>query len=176
MRILSVDVGFQVCGYTICDVRNLVVTLVKEGEIKPHLQQTLPQKLNHIFEVLEQEVKFYGPGAIVVETLYSHHRHPTTLGLLAQVRGVIVLLAERTKLDFYEYAPTRARKCFLGKGSVNSLQVKKMAENVTGREFKSTHTADAFSLAVAFSHTQKLQRLSRDLPTDIRNVLLKGKR
>ncbi|MDD5194438.1 MAG: crossover junction endodeoxyribonuclease RuvC [Candidatus Omnitrophica bacterium] len=164
MRILAVDVGFRVCGYAICDVQNLDVLLIKEGEIKPFPKQALPQKLNYIFEELTKEIKFYNPKAIVVETLYSHHRHPTTMGLLAQVRGAIVLLAERCGLEFYEYAPTRARKCFLGRGNVNSFQVKKMAENVTGKEFMSIHTADAFSLAVAFSHTQKFQKLSASLP------------
>ncbi|MBU2102425.1 MAG: crossover junction endodeoxyribonuclease RuvC [Candidatus Omnitrophota bacterium] len=171
MKILSIDVGFRVCGYTVCQVRNLDVSLVREGEIKPPHDATLPQKLNYIFETLLAEVEFHKPEALVVETLYSHHRHPTTMGLLAQVRGVIVLLAERAGLAFYEYAPTRARKSFLGKGNVNSFQVKKMAENVTGKEFLSIHTADAFSLAVAFSHTQKLERLRASLPQQLQEAL-----
>lgn len=159
MRVLGIDVGLRACGYVITAVKNLEVGLIKEGQIKPGPRLGLPQKLSHIFEELKKEVREYKPEAIVVEKLYSHYRHPATLGVLAQVRGVVVLLCDQEKVALFEYSPTRARKSFLGRGNVNSQQVKKMAENVTGRRFNSLHTADAFSLVVAFSHAQKLNRL-----------------
>ncbi len=159
MKVLGVDVGLRTCGYVVTAVKNLEVSLIKEGQIKPGLSQSFPQKLNCIFEELEKEINQHKPRAIVVEKLYSHYRHPTTLGILAQVRGVVVLLAHQKGLGFFEYSPTRARKSFLGRGNVNSTQVKKMAEKVTGKKFKSLHTADAFSLVVAFSHAQKLNQL-----------------
>ncbi|UCD14963.1 MAG: crossover junction endodeoxyribonuclease RuvC [Candidatus Omnitrophota bacterium] len=159
MVVLGVDIGIRVCGYCVCKVKNLDINLIKEGEIEPPKKYLLPQKINFIFENLEKEFNEYNPAAIIVEKLYSHYRHPTTLGILAQVRGAIALLSFRKSVEFFEYSPTRARKSFLGKGNVNSEQVKKMAENVMGKEIKSTHTADAFSLVVAFSHAQKVQNL-----------------
>ncbi len=167
MKVLAVDVGIQVCGYVICEVEKLRVDLIKEGQIKPQPKETLPQKLKDIFEKLEDQVKEYKPKAILAEKLYSHHRHPTTLGILAHVRGVVALLAQREGLEFFEFAPTRARKSFAGRGNINSMQVKKMAENLTGRKFQSTHTADAYSLAVAFSHMQKVK--------DIKDLIAKAK-
>lgn len=160
MLVLAVDVGIQVCGYVVCQVNGLDVTLVKEGEAKPPKKETLPSRINHIFEHLEEQVQQFEPEAIIVETLYSHYRHPTTLGVLAQVRGVVALLSHQKGLPFYEYPPTRARKSFVGRGNVTSAQVKKFAENITGKKFKSVHTADAYSLAVAFSHTQKYKKLN----------------
>jgi len=159
MRVLGIDVGLRTCGYVITAVKNLEVSLIKEGQIKPDSRLGLPQKLSHIFDELKKEVREYRPEAIVIEKLYSHYRHPVTLGILAQVRGIVVLLSDQEKIAFFEYSPTRARKSFLGRGNVTSQQVKKMAENVTGRRFNSLHTADAFSLVVAFSHAQKLNRL-----------------
>ena len=159
MRVLGVDVGLRTCGYVITAVKNLEVTLIKEGQIKPDPGLGLPKRLSQIFQELKKEIREYKPEAIVIEKLYSHHRHPTTLGILAQVRGVVVLLSDQEKIALFEYSPTRARKSFLGRGNANSEQVKKMAENVTGRRFNSLHTADAFSLVVAFSHAQKLNRL-----------------
>jgi len=159
MLVLGIDVGIRVCGYVIASVKNLDVELIKEEQIKPNLKQTLAQKLNFIFEELKKEVVRYNPEAIIVEKLYSHYRHPTTLGVLAQVKGVTALLSQQNQIGYFEYSPTRARKSFLGKGSVNSDQVKKMAENITGKKFKSNHTADAFSLVVAFSHDQKLAKI-----------------
>lgn len=160
MRVLAVDVGIQVCGYVVCQVNGLEVTLIKEGEAKPPRKQSLPYRINYIFEHLEEQIQQFNPEAVIVETLYSHYRHPTTLGVLAQVRGVVALLSHQKGLAFYEYPPTRARKSFVGRGNVTSAQVKKFAENITGKKFKSVHTADAYSLVVAFSHTQKSKRLN----------------
>jgi crossover junction endodeoxyribonuclease RuvC len=159
MIVLGVDVGIRNCGYVLCNVKNLQVDLIKEGQVKPDSWLPLPQKLSHIFTGLEKEIIDHKPEALVVEKLYSHYRHPVTLGVLAQVRGVVALLAYQEKIGFFEYSPTRARKSFLGRGNVNSEQVKKMAENVTGKKFKSFHTADAFSLVVAFSHAQKMKKI-----------------
>jgi crossover junction endodeoxyribonuclease RuvC len=158
---LSIDVGIRTCGYVICEIFNSKIDLIKEGEIKPPSSLSLPQRLNYIFEELLKNAKEYKPQILLLEKLYSHYRHPTTLGVLAQVRGIIVLLSYKVGMSFFEYSSTRIRKCFLGKGNVKSDQVKRMAENLTGRKFKSIHIADAFSLAVAFSRIQKVEeRLS----------------
>ena len=159
MKVLGIDVGIRACGYVIASIKKLDVSLVKENQIKPKPKQTLPQKLKFIFEELKKEIAEHAPEAIVVEKLYSHYRHPTTLGVLSQVKGVVALLAQQEGIDYFEYSPTRARKSFLGKGNANSNQVKKMAENITGKKFESEHTADAFSLIVAFSHDQKVTNL-----------------
>ena len=102
MEVLAVDVGIQVCGYVICDVKNLDIKLIKEGEIKPSRKQSLAQKLHYIFQKLEEEVDQFKIEAIIVETLYSHYRHPTTLGVLAQVRGVVALLSQQKEVGFLE--------------------------------------------------------------------------
>ncbi len=156
---MGIDVGFRRCGYVLCDIENSEINLIKEEELIPARYPELTQKLHYIFTSLGREVETFKPQAILVEKLYSHYRHPTTLGLLAQVRGVVALLAAQRNLDFLEFSTTRVRKAFLGRGNVNSFQVKRMAENIARRVFKSTHTADAFSLVVAFSHLQKFKRL-----------------
>ena len=56
MRVLGIDVGLRTCGYVITAVKNLEVSLIKEGQIKPDPRQGLPQKLSHIFEELKKEV------------------------------------------------------------------------------------------------------------------------
>lgn len=163
MKVLGVDVGLRSCGYVLCEVKGLDIHIISEGQVQPDPARPLTQKLYEIFEALRLEVKNHAPSALIVEKLYSHYRHPTTLGVLAQVRGVVALLAHQEGLDFYEYAPTRARKAFLGKGRGNSQQVKKMAENITRRIFKSLHTADAYSLVVAFAHTQKFKSMMSEI-------------
>ena len=159
MVVLGIDVGIRACGYVVCTINKLKIELIKENQIKPDSKKTLPQKLNHIFEELKKQVTEFSPEAMIVEKLYSHYRHPVTLGVLAQVRGVVALLAHKKNIEFFEYSSTRARKSFLGRGNVNSEQVKKMAENMIGKKMESIHAADAYSLVVAFSHEQKFRQL-----------------
>lgn len=161
MIILAIDAGIQTCGYAVVGIRGNDVHLIKQGETKPRQKDTMPQKLNAIIESLDVEVAEYKPQAIVVETLYSHHRHPVTLGILAQVKGAIAVFSHRWGIDYFEFSTTRARKSFLGKGNVDSQRVKKMAENMTGTTFDSVHTADAYSLAAAFAHEWRFNRLCR---------------
>ncbi|MDD4955271.1 MAG: crossover junction endodeoxyribonuclease RuvC [Candidatus Omnitrophica bacterium] len=160
MIVCAVDVGLQVNGYVICETKNTDIRLIKEGEIATSRKQTFAQKLAFIYEELEKEINKYKPQVMTLEKLYSHYKHPLTLGILAQVRGVVVVLAEQKKLKLFEYSPTRARKAFLGKGSADSMRVKRMAENITGKNFISNHTADAFSLVVAYSHEEKVRNLN----------------
>jgi len=161
MVVLGIDVGIRVCGYVACRVNKLEIKLLKENQIKPNPKKTLPEKLNYIFEELEKQIFEFNPKALIVEKLYSHYRHPATLGVLAQVRGVVALLAHKKNIGFFEYSPTRARKSFLGRGNVTSEQVKKMAESMIGKKMKSVHAADAYSLVVAFSHEQKFKQLKK---------------
>lgn len=159
MIVLAVDLGIITCGYVICKVSNLDIAILKEEEINPSKNLQLFKKLSFIFEKLEEEISIFKPQGLILENLYSHYKHPVTLGVLSQVKGVISLLAYKQGLSIFEYSPTRARKAFLGRGSGDSLQVQKMAENITGKKFKSVHTADAYSLVVAFSHSQKLKNI-----------------
>jgi len=159
MKILCIDAGLRITGYVICEIVDFKIILIKEEEIKVYKKNTMQEKLNYIFETLEKEIKRFQPTALVIEKLYSHYKHPTTLGLLSQIIGIINLLAYKFSLKIFEYPPTHAKKAILGKGNVRSFQVKKMAENITNKTFKSTHTADAFSLAIAFSNMQKIERL-----------------
>jgi Holliday junction resolvasome RuvABC endonuclease subunit len=121
----------------------------------------MASKLGAIFDALEKEFQKRSIKKVLVETLYSNYRHPSTLGILAQVKGVVELLAYQHDVECVECSTTRARKAFLGRGSADSSRVKKMAENMTGKSFVSEHTADAFSLAVAFSHQIAVDNLRK---------------
>ncbi len=159
MVVLAVDVGLQTTGYVVCQVTGTQIELRDQGQIKTKSKSPLAERLADIYRHLDRVSEKYAPQGLILETLYSHHKHPVTLGVLAQVRGVVVLLGRQHGMEQYEFTPTRARKALLGKGSADSDRVKKMSETVLGREMGSKHIADAFSLVVAFSHARKAEML-----------------
>jgi len=153
MIVIGVDVGLKATGFVVCKATKERITLLKQDEIVTSTKDSLPERLNLIFKKLAKTIKRYQPQIIVLEKLYSHYRHPTTLGVLAQVRGVIVLLSSFYKLTLYEYSPTEVKKAIVGRGNASTVQVKRMIENVfLKKKIKSNHVADAFSLVVTFSH------------------------
>ncbi|MDD5069365.1 MAG: crossover junction endodeoxyribonuclease RuvC [Candidatus Omnitrophica bacterium] len=159
MIVLAVDVGLKVSGYVVCRVQKSDISLLVQNEIKSSSSSQLSEKLGIIFSELKKQVEKYKVDTLVVEILYSHHKHPMTLGVLSEIRGVVLLLADQMGLAVFQYSPTRARKSFLGCGRSDSAQVKRMAESLVGAPFVSIHTADAYSLVVAFSHDNKYQLL-----------------
>lgn len=153
MIVIGVDVGLKATGFVVCRVTKDRIILIKQDEIVTSAKNNLPERLNLIFKKLAETIKKYQPQVLILEKLYSHYRHPTTLGVLAQVRGVILLLSSFYKLALYEYSPTEVKKAIVGRGNASSIQVKRMIENVfLKKKIKSTHIADAFSLVVTFSH------------------------
>lgn len=159
MIVLAVDVGLRITGYVVCRVKGTHIELREQGQVKTDSKTSLAERLTDIYRQLDRVSEKHAPQGLILETLYSHHRHPVTLGVLAQVRGVVVLLGRQRGMDQYEFSPTKARKALLGKGSADSARVKKMAETVMGCEMGSEHIADAFSLVVAFSHARKAETI-----------------
>lgn len=156
MKILAIDVGLRENGYVVCEVEGNNILLIEEGDVKSNKEDTMAQRLQSIYLRFNHIIRKLTPQILILERLYSHYKHPTTLALLSQVKGVILLLSAQMNLDVYEFSPTRARKSFLGRGNAYSYQVKRLAENMMGRHLSSKHSADAFSLVMAFLRMQKI--------------------
>lgn len=160
MIVIGVDVGLRATGYVVCEVKSAQIGFIADGQIVTTSARSLSHRLDTIYQQLKEVVNRYNVEVMILERLYSHYKHPTTLGVLAQVRGVVVLLAHQSRLELHEYSPTRARKAMLGVGSVRSSQVKRMGEGMLNRPIRSQHIADAFSLIVAFSHYHRVRSLN----------------
>ncbi|MBN2483868.1 MAG: crossover junction endodeoxyribonuclease RuvC [Candidatus Omnitrophica bacterium] len=160
MMVIGIDVGLRTTGYVVCQVRSAQIELIDDGQIVTRSSQRLSERLHSIYAQLEKVIRSHSVEIMAIERLYSHYKHPATLGVLAQVRGIVVLLSHQYGLDLHEYSPTRARKAMLGAGNVRSAQVKRMGESMLKRKIRSQHIADALSLVIAFSHYYKAQKFT----------------
>jgi len=157
MKILGIDPGLNITGYGLIEVKNSRVVLIEAGTIKTSPKEDLSRRLNKIYSGLEGLIKEQKPDCMVLEKLFTHYRHTTTASVLGHVRGVISLLANQLKLDFFEYPPKRIRKAILGSGSASKLQVQRMMEKTfrLKSDTLSQDISDALGLAVA--HAQFLR-------------------
>lgn len=127
------------------------------GEIETSSRDPLPDRLLKIYSETKDFIQRYHPAVMVLEKLYSHHRHPQTVSLLGHARGVICLAAAEAGLDLREYAATRVCKAVLGRGQASSEQMRLMVERMLNLKgpVKSEHIIDALALTIAYIHNRR---------------------
>ena len=110
MLILGIDPGLQRTGFGVVSKNGSKNDYIDCGVIQTSSVQDLASRLLHIYSGLENIYAKYKPEVMVLEKLYAHHKHPTTLGVLGHVRGVICLLGAKNDMGVFEYPYTRIRK------------------------------------------------------------------
>ncbi len=161
MRILGVDPALTITGYGAVDVQQNKVSLLGAGIVKTSAKETLPQRLNKVYQALTKVISEIKPDVAVLEKVYVHYRHPTTAYILGEVRSVICLACERNNIPLAEYAATRVKKAIVGRGLASKQQVQKMVANMLHLSALPEYTdiTDALALAITHSCVVKFDQL-----------------
>lgn len=91
MRILGIDPGYGITGYSIIDYIGNKFKLIASGAIKTDAKTSFPLRLSEIFDDLNQIIDEYEPQAISVEELFFNNNAKTAINV-AQARGVILVV------------------------------------------------------------------------------------
>ena len=162
MVILGVDPGLHATGYGIIDTLPASLRLIAAGDIRPPAAAPLSERLGVIHDTLTQLISRYRAETVVLEQLFTHHRHVTTAALMAHARGVACLTAQEHGLPLAEYPPTRVKKSLTGSGHASKAQVARMVGHwLPGTDPAwSADATDALALAIVHAHTaRQRQRL-----------------
>ncbi|MFH0827030.1 MAG: crossover junction endodeoxyribonuclease RuvC [Candidatus Omnitrophota bacterium] len=156
MVILGIDPALTVTGYGVIQV-GTKVSLVEAGIIVTSPKEKLTGRLSKIYRGVSKLISDTKPDVVVLEKLYAHYRHPMTVYLLGQARGVIVLACATKNTSLVEYAATRVKKAIVGKGLASKYQVQRMIASVLQLSIvpKYTDVTDALALAMAHSYIMK---------------------
>lgn len=155
MKILGIDPGLKATGYGLVQTgpgEDTAGVLIETGTVEPQPRRPLAERLQKVYQHLDEIIQEYKPDIMVLEKLYSHYRHPTTACLLGHVRGVIILAGERRRLRVVEHSPKRIRKSLTGNGNASKEQVRDFV--VHHFKLKAGHltldASDAIALALGF--------------------------
>ena len=159
MVILGVDPGLRSTGVAVLQKSGKSFALTCLKEINTKSDNSTPERLFFIFSSLEKIVDKFNPSVLILEKVYSHHRHPATVAVLGEVRGVIILLSAIKGLKLVEFPATQVKKSITSRGLASKDQVRRMVSYLTGldKPISSQHLADALALVLAYLHTQKFQ-------------------
>ena len=157
--ILGVDPGLNFTGWGIIESFSNKENHISHGVIKTTKTLSLGERLNAIYENLNEIIDKYDPKEISVEKIFSNSNPDSTMKL-GKARGIVFLVAARNGLCINEYSPNTVKKNLVGYGHANKNQIIKMLERLyPDLLLESEDAADA--LAVAICHSmQKNSKIS----------------
>ena len=160
MRILGIDPGLAQTGYGVIDVGAGAGAphLVEAGVIRTRRTDTLAARLMEIQTGLAAVLEEFRPGAVAVEQLYSHYRHPRTAILMGHARGVILLTAAQAGARVESYGATKIKSALVGSGHASKVQVQRAIQSVLSLKQVPEPPDVADALAVALCHAYRTQR------------------
>jgi len=156
MRILGIDPGFAITGYSIIDYIGNRFKLVASGAIKTEAGMSFPLRLSEIFTDLNKIIDTYEPDSISVEELFFNNNAKTAINV-AQARGVIIVVGCQRNIPTYEYTPLQVKQAVVGYGRADKIQVQKMVKTILKVEKlpKLDDITDSMAIAICHAHSFK---------------------
>ena len=158
MRVLGIDPGIAIVGYSILDVEEDCCKLVSSGSIQTDKNKTEAGRLYEISKDLEEIIKQFEPDTAGVEKLYFFKNQKTIIPV-AQARGVIMMTLEKMKIPAVEYTPIIVKQTITGYGRATKNEVAEAVERMVEKNDKKWPKLDdtVDSIAIAVCHARNLQ-------------------
>ena len=155
MRILGIDPGMAIVGYSLIDFDGKICNLVSSGSIQTKKGEREAARLLEIYNDMQTIVKQLKPDIAAIEKLFFVHNQ-TTVMPVAHARGVILTVLEQFGIPVFEYTPMEVKKVLTGFGRAEKKEVEQMVKISLNTDVlpKLDDTVDA--IAIAICHTRKI--------------------
>ena len=155
MKILGIDPGMAIVGYSLLDFDGKDYSLSASGSIQTKKGSRESARLLEIFQDMTTIVEKYKPDCAAIEKLFFF-RNRTTVMPVAHARGVILTVLEKHKIPIFEYTPMEVKQVLTGYGRADKKEVEQMVKIALGVENlpKLDDTVD--SIAIAICHTRSI--------------------
>ena len=153
-RILGIDPGSRITGYGVIDADHGRLQYVACGVVKTTPQFPFAQRLNEIFEGINEVVQLHNPVIAAIEDVFMS-TNPRSALKLGHARGAAVVAVMQNGLTVYDYSPRVVKQAVVGYGQAEKSQVQHMVKVLLG--LSGTPSSDAAdALAVAICHANQL--------------------
>lgn len=156
MRILGIDPGFAITGYSIIDYQGNKFKLIDSGAVTTKAGESFPLRLTKIYDDLSMIIDEYKPDAISVEELFFNNNVKTAINV-AQARGVVLVVGCQKQIPTYEYTPLQIKQAVAGYGRADKIQVQKMVKAILNVEKlpKLDDITDSMAAAICHAHSAR---------------------
>ena len=129
MRVLSVDPGLGITGFSIMDTKRNQTHLSAYGTIKPKPKDSLPKRLNYLFEEMNKILDQFSPDVMAIEDAF-YSKNIKSAMTLGQARGSLILAAAQADISVHEFAPRKVKMSVCGNGAASKEQVSYMVTQI----------------------------------------------
>jgi crossover junction endodeoxyribonuclease RuvC len=167
VRVLGIDPGSETTGWGVIEGEARRYHLIEYGTIKAPPRDRFSSRLLKISDGIEAIIERLKPDVCSVEEAFYATNVKVALKL-GQVRGVILLAAERAEVEIHEYSPRLIKQTVVGYGNAEKHQVQEMVRVLLSlKTIPEPHDA-ADALAIAICHFHHAGAKSRILAADAR--------
>ena len=129
MRVIGIDPGIGITGFSIIDHSRLETSLIAYGVIRPPKKQGLEKRLFYLFNEMNKLNDKFEPDVLAIEDSF-YSKNVKSAMILGQARGTILLSAARASIKVAEFAPRKVKLSVCGKGSASKEQVQFMVSQI----------------------------------------------
>jgi crossover junction endodeoxyribonuclease RuvC len=128
MKVLGIDPGIERLGWCIAIRDGASVQRLSSGVKKTKSNLTKEIRLYDIHDFLEKLVKKEKPNVLGIESLFFSTNAKTAI-TIGEVRGVVLAIAGKYKLDVKEFSPPQIKLAICGYGNAGKKDVASMLKH-----------------------------------------------
>ena len=157
MRILGIDPGLAIVGYSVLDIEKEDNILVSSGSIQTDKNKTDSERLFEIMIDMQTIIDKYQPDVASVEKLFYFKNQKTVIPV-AEARGVILAVLQKNNIKIAEYTPIEVKQMITGYGRASKDEVAKIVQmSIKYNKLpKLDDTLDSIAIALCYSRTNML--------------------
>jgi crossover junction endodeoxyribonuclease RuvC len=151
MKVLGIDPGSETLGWGVVEGNGLKYALVDFGTIKSNPKESFSKRLLNINNGIEALIEQFQPDALSIEDAF-YAANVKVAVKLGQVRGIVLLSAEKHGMEIAEYAPRLIKQTVVGYGNAEKGQVQHMVKLLLRMQKAPSPLDAADALAIAITH------------------------
>ena len=155
MRIIGIDPGTAITGFSIIEKHQNKVELLDYGCIRTPAGLDMSLRLNQIAEDLSTLLQKWRPKHASIEKLYFKKNIKTGI-TVAQSRGVVLYILAKNGIPQTELSPLEIKSQICGNGKADKKMVQKMIKIILGLNStpQPDDAADAIAAALCLANLQ----------------------
>lgn len=160
MIVLGFDPGTALTGFGVLEMTNGRVRPLDVGVLMTHTNETMPQRLQSLYDGVNTLFDRYKPDTVGMEKLFFGRNISNAIPV-GRATGVIFLAIAQRGLNWAEYTPMQVKLAVTGTGAAEKHQVQYMVTRLLGLSEvpKPDDAADALAVALCHAHSFKLGSL-----------------
>jgi len=133
VRILGIDPGLRITGYACIEACGPRCAIIEAGVFRlhrgsPQSPASVSARLAELDADFRELLERVRPGAVAVEGLFAHVKHPATAIIMGHARGVLLLAVQRAGLPLVELKPAEVKKSLTGYGNADKPQMQRAVQ------------------------------------------------